>query len=74
MLRLYVRGIMPVLTRLATRHANTAYLWQYFWDTMETCVPPEQVLDALRAAGFTDVARHVEIGMFSEYTGRKAAS
>ena len=74
LLRLYVRGIIPVLTRLTTRHANTAFLWQYFWDTMETCVPPAQVLDALRAAGFADASRYVELGMFSEYTGTRTAS
>jgi len=71
LLRLYVRGIIPVLTRLTTRHAETAFLWQYFWDTMETCVAPEEVLEALREAGFADVKRSVEIGLFSEYTGRK---
>jgi len=26
----------------------------------------------MSAAGFVDAARHVEIGMFSEYTARKA--
>ncbi len=74
LLRLYVRGIIPVLTRLTTRHANTAYLWQYFWDTMASCVPPLQVLDALRAAGFADAKRYVELGMFSEYTGTRTAT
>jgi demethylmenaquinone methyltransferase/2-methoxy-6-polyprenyl-1,4-benzoquinol methylase len=71
LLRLYVRGVIPLLTLLATRHRETALLWQYFWDTMEGCVPAERVLETLAAAGFTGVGRFVELGMFSEYTGRR---
>ena len=73
LLRLYVRGVIPLLTRLTTRHRETARLWRYFWDTMENCVPPERVLETLAAAGFTGVGRFVELGMFSEYTGRRPA-
>jgi len=71
LLRLYVRGVIPLLSRLTRRRRETALLWQYFWDTMEGCVPPDQVLGALAAAGFADGARFVELGMFSEYTGRR---
>ena len=71
LLRLYVRGVIPVLTRLTVRHADTALLWKYFWDTMDACVPPDAVLAALTAAGFTDVSRFVELGIFSEYTARR---
>ncbi len=28
-------------------------------------------MDALRTAGFVDVRRHTELGIFSEYTARK---
>jgi len=69
LLRLYVRGVIPALARLAGRRRQTARLWQYFWDTMDACVPPEVVLAALQAAGFTQVQRFVEIKLFSEYTG-----
>ena len=48
-------------------------LWRYYWDTIEACVPPERVLATLAAAGLTSPARHVELGIFSEYTGRKPA-
>ena len=71
LLRAYVRGVIPLLTRLTTRHRETARLWQYFWDTMEGCVPPREVLAALAAAGFAGADRFVELGMFSEYTGRR---
>ena len=53
------------------RHEDTAVAWEYFWDTMDACVPPERVMEALRAVGFRNVSRYIEIGMFSEYTGTK---
>jgi demethylmenaquinone methyltransferase/2-methoxy-6-polyprenyl-1,4-benzoquinol methylase len=71
-LRAYMRGLVPFLARFAGRHRDTAHLFKYFWDTIEACVPPEAVIAALRHAGFTDVKRGVELGIFSEYTGRKA--
>jgi demethylmenaquinone methyltransferase/2-methoxy-6-polyprenyl-1,4-benzoquinol methylase len=43
----------------------------YYWATTRDCVRPSVILDALRGAGFSDVNRHVELGMFSEYGGTK---
>ena len=68
-LRLYMRWVVPALTRLAARRADSHRLWAYYWDTIEQCVAPERILDAMRDAGFEDVRRHVEMGIFSEYTG-----
>ena len=34
---------------------------------------PDAVLAALRAAGFQDVKRHLELGIFSEYSAVKPA-
>ena len=62
----------PALTRLATRRADTRRLWQYYWETIESCVSPARVVESIAAAGFIDVRRHVELGLFSEYTARKA--
>jgi demethylmenaquinone methyltransferase / 2-methoxy-6-polyprenyl-1,4-benzoquinol methylase len=67
----YMRAVVPVAARLVTRSADTATLWRYYWDTIEACIPPELVLDAMRRAGFVQVNRYVELGIFSEYTARK---
>jgi demethylmenaquinone methyltransferase/2-methoxy-6-polyprenyl-1,4-benzoquinol methylase len=72
-LRTYMHGIVPLLARLVARRAPTSQLWRYYWDTIEACIAPEAVMQALRDAGFSDVQRHVELGMFSEYTAVKAA-
>ena len=71
-MKLYMRRIVPLLARVFGRTRDLPKLMRYNWDTIEACVPPEQVVGAMSAAGFVDAARHVEIGMFSEYTARKA--
>jgi demethylmenaquinone methyltransferase/2-methoxy-6-polyprenyl-1,4-benzoquinol methylase len=67
----YARFIVPAFTCFASKHADSQLLWRYYWDTIEACVPAETVISALAAAGFTDVAHHLEIGLFSEYTATK---
>jgi demethylmenaquinone methyltransferase/2-methoxy-6-polyprenyl-1,4-benzoquinol methylase len=71
LLRLYMKGIVPALTRLLTRRQQTVQLMEYYWDTIAACVPPETILAALARAGFTNVQRHTELGIFSEYVGIK---
>jgi demethylmenaquinone methyltransferase/2-methoxy-6-polyprenyl-1,4-benzoquinol methylase len=45
----------------------------YYWDTVEQCVPPEQILAAMQEAGFQDTRFQVVVpGAFCEYTGKKA--
>jgi demethylmenaquinone methyltransferase / 2-methoxy-6-polyprenyl-1,4-benzoquinol methylase len=70
-LKFYMKGIVPLIARFVSRQRDTAHLWRYYWDTIEACIPPEKVVAALETAGFVDVKRHVELGIFSEYTGRK---
>ena len=71
LLRLYLRGLMPLAARLVARHADMPELMRYYWDTIEACTSPASILAAISAAGFTDVHRHVELGIFSEYCARK---
>ena len=71
LLKAYMRGLVPLIARVVSRGKGTPELWRYFWDTIEACVPPQRVLDTLLDAGFTGASRHVELGLFSEYRGRK---
>jgi demethylmenaquinone methyltransferase / 2-methoxy-6-polyprenyl-1,4-benzoquinol methylase len=68
--RLYLKRLVPLVTRLGTGSPDAKRLMDYYWDTIEHCVPPAAILDALRATGF-DAARRVQGGMLSEYTGLK---
>ncbi len=70
-LKAYMRGVVPFLARFVSRQRDTAHLWRYYWDTIEACIPPERVMEALRTAGFTEVKRHLELGIFSEYSAVK---
>jgi len=71
MLKTYMRTVVPLLARLVARGKNTPLIWQYYWDSIEACAPPANVIATLTAAGFTNVTRHRELGIFSEYCGRR---
>jgi demethylmenaquinone methyltransferase/2-methoxy-6-polyprenyl-1,4-benzoquinol methylase len=71
LLKAYMKGVVPLLTRLTTRHADTALLWRYYWDTIDQCVDRAAVLAAIQSAGFTDARAHDELGFCTEFTARK---
>ncbi|MEX2575754.1 MAG: class I SAM-dependent methyltransferase, partial [Halofilum sp. (in: g-proteobacteria)] len=73
-LKFYLRGVVPLITRIFRRSRKGQTLMRYYWETIEQCVPPETILSALRGAGFEQVNRHVVMGIFSEYTGVKPES
>jgi demethylmenaquinone methyltransferase/2-methoxy-6-polyprenyl-1,4-benzoquinol methylase len=66
-LKFYLKHVIPILTRLGRRSADAEALMRYYWDTIEACVPPQTILDALVRAGFAAPRRNVLHGMFSEY-------
>ena len=45
---------------------------QYFWDTVDNCVPPATILAALAGSGFTSPSCKVLHRIFSEYQATKA--
>ncbi len=67
--RFYLRRVVPMVARLKGRKAKT--LMEYFWDTIENCVPPETILEALVASGFENVSRSGQNQLFSEYLAFK---
>jgi demethylmenaquinone methyltransferase/2-methoxy-6-polyprenyl-1,4-benzoquinol methylase len=70
-LRLYLRYVVPMLARIVGRSRDMPKLMRYYWDSIEACVAPQQVIEAMQAAGFSGVHRHVELGIFSEYVAVK---
>jgi demethylmenaquinone methyltransferase/2-methoxy-6-polyprenyl-1,4-benzoquinol methylase len=66
--------IIPGLTYLATRSRDAKELMDYYWDTIDQCVEPERVVEAMRAGGFASARSRVVVpGAFCEYLGKKAA-
>lgn len=66
LLRFYLRSVVPALARLRGRDART--IMQYFWDTIDACVPPETIVTAMAGAGLAVPERFVLFDLFSEYT------
>lgn len=72
LLKLYMKRIVPALSRLSRRGPATSRLMSYYWETVESCVAPAVIIDALRRAGFEQVEREVQIGVFSTYRAASA--
>lgn len=70
-LALYLGRLVPWLARLGRAGRSARELWEYYWDTIDNCVEPAVILQALSDAGFVRVERHVELGIFSEYRARR---
>jgi demethylmenaquinone methyltransferase/2-methoxy-6-polyprenyl-1,4-benzoquinol methylase len=70
-LKIYMRSVVPLMARCMAAHRDMPELMRYYWDTIETCARPDLILSAMREAGFADVYRHLDLGIFSEYCGRK---
>ncbi len=66
-LRLYFLHVLPAIMWLSTRSKPARMLSQYYWETIDACVPPETIIEVLRRSGFVDVRRHVYGGFLSEY-------
>lgn len=74
LLKAYMKGAVPLLAAIVGKRHDTARLWRYYWDTIESCAPPAQVLATLQAAGFTGVRRHIEtraLSVLAEYQAIK---
>jgi demethylmenaquinone methyltransferase/2-methoxy-6-polyprenyl-1,4-benzoquinol methylase len=66
--------LIPGMTLVSTGSREAKLLMDYYWDTVEKCVPPETIVAAMRGAGFTGVKFEVVIpGAFCEYTGTRPA-
>jgi demethylmenaquinone methyltransferase / 2-methoxy-6-polyprenyl-1,4-benzoquinol methylase len=74
LLKVYMRTVIPLVARCMAAHRDMPELMRYYWDTIEACVDSSLILDALSEAGFVQVYRHVELGIFSEYCARKPLS
>jgi demethylmenaquinone methyltransferase/2-methoxy-6-polyprenyl-1,4-benzoquinol methylase len=70
-LKAYFNGVYPWLARMFTRSEAARDLLKYYWETIEACIRPELILEALSKTGFKDVKRDSRFGVLSEYTAVK---
>jgi demethylmenaquinone methyltransferase/2-methoxy-6-polyprenyl-1,4-benzoquinol methylase len=71
LVRGYIRRVVPLVLRIARAGRPAGLLMTYYWDTIETCVPPEAILGALREIGFVEPRHRVLAGFLSEYVAVK---
>jgi demethylmenaquinone methyltransferase/2-methoxy-6-polyprenyl-1,4-benzoquinol methylase len=70
-LKAYMRGVVPFLAGILGENADSPMLMRYYWDTIDACAQPAEILQAIREAGLAEEYRHVELGIFSAYCARK---
>ena len=71
LLKSYMRTLVPWAARVLARKRDTPLLMRYYWDTIEACIAPPLIVAALEAAGFVEITRRVELGIFSQYCARR---
>jgi demethylmenaquinone methyltransferase / 2-methoxy-6-polyprenyl-1,4-benzoquinol methylase len=67
----YMRSVVPLVAWAVARHRDMPQLMRYYWDTIEACAPPREIVAAIEQAGFAQVRRRVDLGIFSIYGARK---
>jgi demethylmenaquinone methyltransferase/2-methoxy-6-polyprenyl-1,4-benzoquinol methylase len=74
LLKVYMKGWVPLLAPFIGHRHNTRRLWRYYWDTIEACLPPAQIVAELEAAGFKNARRYIDVrtmSIFAEFQAEK---
>ena len=69
--RFYLHTVVPLMARLGPGGAEARTLMEYFWDTVDNCVPPPTIVDALAGSGFAAPRQGVVHRVFSEYVATR---
>lgn len=69
--QLFLQTVVPRVAQLGTGRPEARRMMEYFWDTIEQCVPPAVILSALADTGFT-ATRTVTGGVLSQYLATAA--
>jgi demethylmenaquinone methyltransferase / 2-methoxy-6-polyprenyl-1,4-benzoquinol methylase len=74
LLKLYLKRIVPPVSLLATANRRASELMSYYWESIEQCVRPAAIMDAMQQAGFARPTRHQTLGVFTEYVAESPAT
>lgn len=69
--KVYLKYLVPTITATVARQPRSRRLMEYYWETVDRCVPAEAVLETLRQVGFARVERRIQFGLFNEYQGQR---
>jgi demethylmenaquinone methyltransferase / 2-methoxy-6-polyprenyl-1,4-benzoquinol methylase len=67
----YMLKLLPLCARLTGRGDQAVRMMDYYWATIAECVPPEQIVAALRGVGFSEVRRKTTGPLLSDYLAVK---
>ncbi len=68
----YLGRVVPFLCGLANGDVHTRALMRYHWETIENCVAPQAILEAMRIGGFKEPRCETELDLFRSYIARKS--
>ncbi len=64
--------VIPGMTLVSTGSRDAKLLMDYYWDTVEQCVEPRVIVDAMRVAGFEAASSQIVVpGAFCEYAATR---
>jgi demethylmenaquinone methyltransferase/2-methoxy-6-polyprenyl-1,4-benzoquinol methylase len=70
--RFYIKTVLGKVFSAATANRDFKTLMGYWWETIESCVPPEQILHELNGAGFSHCSlKEWWTGLLREYRAVK---
>jgi len=67
MLKFYLKHVIPYATLLVTASPRARELMRYFWESIERCVSPDEILGAMARAGLRRPERRRTLGILNEY-------
>jgi demethylmenaquinone methyltransferase/2-methoxy-6-polyprenyl-1,4-benzoquinol methylase len=70
-MRFYFSRVVPAISASIGGGEEARMLMRYYWDTIDTCVPPATIIEELKRAGFEGINCDVEFGIFRAYTARR---
>jgi demethylmenaquinone methyltransferase / 2-methoxy-6-polyprenyl-1,4-benzoquinol methylase len=71
LLAAYFSRIIPFCYGRTLGKAPAQRLMEYYWETIDNCVPAAVILEAMRNTGFEDAQCHIEFDIFRSYIGHK---
>jgi demethylmenaquinone methyltransferase/2-methoxy-6-polyprenyl-1,4-benzoquinol methylase len=69
-LKFYFKRLAPPATLLLTGSRRAVQLMHYYWDSIEQCVSPPLILEAMARAGLENPVRQRTLQIFNEYVAK----
>ena len=73
--RFYIKKVLGTIFVASTGNRDMKTLMEYWWDTTESCVPPQTIIGTLKDSGFVDCgSQEMFNGLLRDYRAVKAGT